>query len=136
MAHPNPVRLFSEPGERTTERSEKQSRANDLSGKEWTRNSISVWNDLKKTAEEARLGHPAMFPGALVEWRLLSFTKASEKIVLDPFCGSGATLAAAKRMGKHGIGFEVTKEHYDLDVRTLLQTQCSLFPSEASGGIC
>lgn len=109
MAHPNPVRLFSEPGERTTERSEKQSRANDLGGKEWTRFSISVWNDLKKTAEEARLGHPAMFPGALVERLLLSFTRASEKVVLDPFCGSGATLAAAKRMGKHGIGFEAAK---------------------------
>jgi DNA modification methylase len=127
MAHPNPVRLFSEPEERAKDRTDKQSRANDLTGKEWTRYSISVWNDLKKTPEEARLGHPAMFPGALVERLLLSFTKASEKIVLDPFCGSGATLAAAKRMGKRGIGFEVAKEYHDLAVRRLRQTQSRLF---------
>jgi DNA modification methylase len=53
-----------------------------------------------------------MFPGALVERLLLSFTKESEKTVLDPFLGSGATLVVAKRMGKRGIGFEVAKEYY------------------------
>jgi DNA modification methylase len=129
MAHPNPVRLFSEGEERAKDRTDRQSRANDLTGKEWTRNSISVWNDLRKTSEEAKLGHPAMFPGALVERLLLSFTKDSEKTVLDPFCGSGATLVTAKRMGKHGIGFEVAKEYYDLAVRRLRQTQSRLFSS-------
>lgn len=129
MAHPNPVRLFSEAGERAKSAPNRGSRANDLSGKEWTRNSISVWNDLKKTPEEARLGHPAMFPGSLVERLLLSFTKSSETSVLDPFCGSGATLAAAKRLGKRGIGFEVAKEYYELSVRRLRQTQSRLFAS-------
>lgn len=129
MAHPNPVRLFSEAGERPKNAPSRESRANDLTGKEWTRNSISVWNDLKKTPEEARLGHPAMFPGSLVERLLLSFTKSSETSVLDPFCGSGATLAAAKRLGKRGIGFEVAKEYYELSVRRLRQTQSRLFAS-------
>lgn len=123
------MRLFSESGERGKNPVDKESRANDLSGKEWTRYSISVWNDLKKTPEEAKLGHPAMFPGSLVERLLLSFTKASEITVLDPFCGSGATLATAKRMGKRGVGFEVAKEYYDLSVRRLRQTQSRLFAS-------
>lgn len=128
MAHPNPVRLF-DAGEPVKNPIDKHSRANDLTGKEWTRNSISVWNDLRKTPEEAKLGHPAMFPGALVERLLLSFTKDSEKTVLDPFCGSGATLVTAKRMGKRGIGFEVAKEYYELSVRRLRQTQSRLFVS-------
>ncbi|MHB8755248.1 MAG: DNA methyltransferase [Candidatus Acidiferrales bacterium] len=131
MAHANPTDLFSEPAESPRKSTNPQSRANDLSGKEWTKYSISVWNDIRKTSEEAKLGHPAMFPGSLVERLLLSFTKGTEKAVLDPFCGSGATLVAAKRMGKHGIGFEVAKEYYDLSVRRLRQTQSRLFvPSD------
>jgi DNA modification methylase len=98
MAHPNPVRLFSESGERTKKKADSESRANELSGKDWTRYSISVWNDIRKTPEEAKLGHPAMFPGSLVERLLVSFTKTSEKTVLDPFCGSGATLAEQDRL--------------------------------------
>jgi len=39
-----------------------QKRANDLDGKEWTSNSISVWRDIRKTSDEMRLDHPAMFP--------------------------------------------------------------------------
>ena len=70
-----------------------------------------------------------MFPGSLVERILLCFTKDSEKAVLDPFCGSGATLVAAKRIGKLGIGFEVAKEYHDLAVRRLSQTQSRLFGS-------
>jgi len=129
MAHANPAHLFSESAESPRKSTDPQSRANDLSGKEWTKYSISVWNDIRKTSEEAKLGHPAMFPGSLVERLLLSFTKGTEKAVLDPFCGSGATLVAAKRMGKHGIGFEVAKEYYDLSVRRLRQTQSRLFVS-------
>ena len=129
MARTNPAQLFSQPVEHAKKPPAPESRANDLGGKEWTKYSISVWNDIRKTAEEAKLGHPAMFPGALVERVLLSFTKESEKTVLDPFCGSGATLVAAKRMGKRGIGFEVAKEYYDLSVRRLRQTQSRLFVS-------
>lgn len=71
-----------------------------------------------------------MFPGSLVERLLLCFTKDSEKAILDPFCGSGATLVAAKRMGKLGIGFEVAKEYHDLAVRRLRQAQSRLFGSK------
>lgn len=128
MARASTVRLFPHPQEARGEAPRRAAnRANDLGGKEWTRYSISVWNDIRKTAEEAKLGHPAMFPGALVERLLLSFTKESEKAVLDPFLGSGATLVAAKRLGRRGIGFEVAKEYYELAVRRLRQTQARLF---------
>jgi DNA modification methylase len=108
---------------------DKNSRANDLNGKDWTRYSISVWNDIRKTAEEAKLGHPAMFPGSLVERLLLCFSRDSQEVVLDPFCGSGATLVAAKKMGKLGIGFEVASEYHSLAIQRLRQTQSRLFSS-------
>lgn len=97
------------------------SRANDLGGKEWTRYSISVWNDIRKTPQEAKLGHPAMFPGALVHRILRCFTRDGDSLVVDPFCGSGATLVAARALGKTAVGFEVAKEYYDLARERLRQ---------------
>jgi DNA modification methylase len=129
MPRAHPAHLFTQHAGPVKKLSSPEARANNLDGKEWTRYSISVWNDIRKTAEEAKLGHPAMFPGALVDRILLCFTKESERLVLDPFSGSGATLVAAKRMGKQGVGFEVAKEYYDLSIRRLSQTQSRLFVS-------
>lgn len=89
-------------------------RANDLDGKEWTKYSISLWNDIRKSAEELKIKHPAMFPTMLVERLLKAFTKGDEKIVLDPFMGSGSTLVSAVRLGKIGIGFEISEKFVDL----------------------
>ena len=37
-------------------------RCNRLDGKTWTRYSISVWSDLRRSIPESRLNHPAAFP--------------------------------------------------------------------------
>lgn len=94
-------------------------RGNDLEGAEWTRHSISVWSDLRKTGEETALKHPAMFPTALVERLIRCFTRETGREILDPFCGSGSTLLAARNLGRHGIGFEVAPEYVDLATRRL-----------------
>lgn len=94
-------------------------RANDLDGKTWQRNSISIWSDIEKTPAERRLNHPAMFPSALVERLIECFTRADERVILDPFVGSGSTLVAAKRAGKIGIGFEIYPEFIELARRRL-----------------
>ena len=94
-------------------------RGNDLEGAEWTRHSISVWSDLRKTGEETALKHPAMFPTALVERLIRCFTRETGRLILDPFCGSGSTLLAARNLGRHGIGFEVAPEYVDLATRRL-----------------
>ena len=86
-------------------------RANDLGGAEWTRCSISVWSDLRKTPEERRLKHPASFPAALAERAIRSFVQGRGKNILDPFAGTGSTLAAAFELGHHGIGFEIAGEY-------------------------
>jgi DNA modification methylase len=89
-------------------------RCNQLDGKRWLQNSISVWDDLKKTPEEQRLKHPAQFPVALVERLIESFLPAGVQTVLDPFCGSGSTLVAARRCGKAGVGVELSAEYVEL----------------------
>lgn len=106
-------------------------RANDLTGSEWTKYSISVWNDIRKDSGELQLKHPAMFPAALAGRLLECFTTSDEKIVLDPFLGSGSTLVAAQRMGKEGIGFEISPEFAALAESRLAQQSLFGTASEA-----
>ncbi len=94
-------------------------RANDLDGKRWQRYSISIWSDIEKSPEERRLRHPAMFPSMLAERLIECFTRSDERVVLDPFLGSGSTLVACRRMGKKGIGFEVYHQYAELARRRL-----------------
>ncbi len=82
-------------------------KANDLDGKTWQRYSISVWSDIRKTREESRLGHPAIFPMDLVVRLIQCFTTENDRVVLDPFCGIGSTPIAAELLGKHGIGIDL-----------------------------
>lgn len=89
-------------------------RANDLAGREWLINSISVWSDIRKDTEELQLEHPAVFPKALVRRCLDSFTTREQRVVLDPFAGSGSTLLAAWAAGKSAVGFEINPEYVAL----------------------
>lgn len=107
-------------------------RANDLGGREWTRNSISVWSDLRKDAEETGLAHPAVFPKALVRRCLDCFTTRQQRVVLDPFAGSGSTLLAAWMAGKCGIGFEINPDYVALAQRRQ-QTLAQMLPVEPGG---
>lgn len=89
-------------------------RANELDGKTWTKYSISVWADIRKSASEYSFKHPAMFPVALVTRLIECFMRAEDRVVLDPFMGSGAALVGASMMKKYGIGFEVCEKYVRL----------------------
>src|SRR5437867_2954 len=99
---------------KTTER-----RANDLDGATWTRYSISVWNDIRKSKEEIRLNHPAMFPSALIERLIDCFTSKNDSYILDPFLGSGSTIIGAQKRHKIGIGLEIYDHFIDLSKQRL-----------------
>jgi DNA modification methylase len=86
-------------------------RANSLDGRTWTRHSISVWSDLRKSKEEMKLKHPALFPAQLVERIIECFLPPDGRIVLDPFCGLGSTVVAARNREKVGIGLDINPEY-------------------------
>ena len=92
-------------------------RLNQLDGKTWARYSISIW-DIAKTPEEAKIGHPAMFPVELPK-RLIEIYTMPGEVVLDPFMGSGSTLVAAKMLRRKGIGFDVVPEYVELAKKRL-----------------
>jgi site-specific DNA-methyltransferase (adenine-specific) len=65
-----------------------------------------------------RTGHPCQMPEAVLE-RIVKVASHAGDVVLDPFAGSGTTLAAAKRLGRRYLGYELS-EQYAAGVRTRL----------------
>ena len=117
MPTKSPKQLFLDARDKASSQSDGvpiRKRANDLSGKDWIKYSISIWNDIRKDQEEASLNHPAIFPKILVTRLLACFTRADELNVLDPFAGSGSTLLAAMSLGKNGVGFEINADYVAL----------------------
>ena len=53
--------------------------------------------------------HIAQKPVKLLQ-ALIELTTKEEQVVLDPFCGSGSTLVAAKTTNRHYIGFDIDTE--------------------------
>lgn len=97
-----------------SERTEGNSKLPKLNGKAWLRYSISVWDDIAKTAEERSMRHPAMFPTALTDRLIRIFYRGQQGLVLDPFLGSGSTLCSAYRYDIPSVGFEINEEYLDL----------------------
>jgi DNA modification methylase len=65
-------------------------------------------------------GHPTPKP----EWLMRRLLKASSRpgqTVLDPFCGSGTTLAAAKALGLKAVGIEQKEEWAEMCAKRLSQ---------------
>ncbi len=63
-----------------------------------------------KTEPSDRGLHPAQKPIALMEF-LIGLTTLEDQIVLDPFCGCGSTLVAARNLNRRYIGIELSEEY-------------------------
>lgn len=101
------------------QRAKVRKRANKLDGKTWLRYSISIWNDIRKTAEEEALGHPAIFPIQLVTRLIECYTTDEDKVIFDPFVGVGSVVVAAHRLGKTGIGIDIEPKFIEMGLRRL-----------------
>lgn len=78
------------------------------------------WSGAHRTGREQQDGrdHPNQKPVALMAW-VLGFMPAGA--VLDPFCGSGSTLVAAKELGRAGIGIDNDERWLERAARRLSQ---------------
>lgn len=54
--------------------------------------------------------HPTQKPLGLIQ-ELIRLTTKEGDLVLDPFIGSGTTATACKLLGRHFIGFEISKKY-------------------------
>lgn len=89
-------------------------------GGEYRQNPVTRPRDVfRVTVGGGHLGSPlaheneAPFPEALVEPLILALCPPGG-VVLDPFCGSGTTLAVALRAGRHAVGFDVRESQVAL----------------------
>jgi site-specific DNA-methyltransferase (adenine-specific) len=66
-----------------------------------------------------RVEHPCQMPEAVLE-RIIRVASNEGGVVLDPFAGSGTTLAVAKKLGRNYLGVELSEQYAD-GVRKRLQ---------------
>jgi site-specific DNA-methyltransferase (adenine-specific) len=75
----------------------------------------SIW----KLIPDKNISHPASFPIALPTRIIYSIMNDENGIVLDPYCGSGTTLVAAKFLKKNYIGIDISPKYVDISQKRL-----------------
>lgn len=67
----------------------------------------SIW----RISPEKNIDHPAPFPLELPARCIISILDNKKGVVLDPYCGSGTTLVAAKLLGYKYIGIDISPKY-------------------------
>jgi modification methylase len=71
-----------------------------------------VWH-ISAEREGRKLGHPFTYPEELVE-RFVKLYSYTNEWVFDPFLGSGTTALVAQKLGRIGIGSELSQKYIDI----------------------
>ena len=88
-------------------------RLNNLNPKTWLKFQKSWFVHAPPPRKKGVLRHPAKFPETLAQDFIEFFTKR-DQVVFDPMVGTGSTLVAALRSGRHSIGIELNKTYADI----------------------
>lgn len=70
--------------------------------------------------DKKKYGHPTIKPLPLI-LKLIRNSSTEGQLVLDPFAGSGTTLAAAKMLGRNYVGFEIEPKWCDISNQRILE---------------
>lgn len=82
------------------------------------RNTRDVWSIPTQPYKGA---HFAVFPSKLPATCIRAASKPTD-LVLDPFCGSGTTCAAAEELGRLWLGFDISEDYRKLQKERTAQT--------------
>ena len=69
------------------------------------------WFSWERDSKDIPKIHPAQKPVAVLKKLIETFTDEGD-IVIDPCCGSGSSLRAARELNRNSYGFEISKEFY------------------------
>lgn len=94
--------------------------------------SHALWEHavVNQRSSDPRL-HTTQKPEPLMTELVTLFTDPGE-LIIDPFMGSGTTLAGAKRMGRKAIGVEREEKYCEIAARRLSQGALDLFSPETA----
>jgi site-specific DNA-methyltransferase (adenine-specific) len=86
-----------------------------------------VWTEFPRVCGtfKERGKHPCQMPQALLE-RIVRVASNPGDIVLDPFAGSGTTLAAAKKLGRNYCGIELSAAYAAEIEKRLASVNCEI----------
>ena len=87
-----------------------RNRLNDLAPRDWLKFQKSWFIHDPPRRRKDVLRHPGKFPETLAQMFVTFFTKAGER-VLDPMVGTGSTVVACLRTGRHAVGIELNPEY-------------------------
>jgi DNA modification methylase len=73
--------------------------------------------------------HPTQKPEWLISQWLALFSNPGD-LVVDPFCGSGTTLACAKRLGRRAVGVDINEAYAEHAANRLSQSALDLWTPE------
>lgn len=79
------------------------------------------------SAEEAISQHPTLKPQHLLRILARSLLPLGKGVILDPFAGSGSTIAACEAVGYESIGVELDDEYFSV-IEDNIQALSSLYP--------
>ena len=87
-----------------------------------------------RNPERAFADHPSLKPQAFMRQTVRASLPLGKGVVLDPFVGSGATLAAAEVVGVRSIGVEINKKYFKMAQKAIpmLATVNNAHPGPAS----
>ena len=99
-----------------------ESHSNCLTAKEWAKNQVGIWEFYyEKRDIRDKSVHPAVYPISLARRVIEQFTHEGE-LVVDPFCGSGTTLIAAKDAARNAVGFDLSRKYVEVAQERLDET--------------
>jgi DNA modification methylase len=81
---------------------------------------LDVIQSAPARADERRLApHPSLKPQAFVRQLVRAALPLGQGVILDPFMGSGSTIAAAEALGYSSIGIEKDSAYYSLAKKSI-----------------
>jgi len=111
-----------------------RNRLNDLEPREWLKFQKSWFVHNPPPRRKDVLRHPAKFPETLAQ-QFIEFFSQRGQVVLDPMVGTGSTLVACLRSGRHGFGVELHPGYVEI-ARALVEAERTQLGTAADNLTC
>ncbi len=102
-----------------------KNKLNDLDPKTWLKFQKSWFIHNPPPRKKGVLVHPAKFPETMAQEFIEFFTMRGET-VLDPMAGTGSTLVAALRAGRHSYGIELNPKYAEIARQIIADERAAL----------